>query len=190
MIDGGEIEEWKLIPGWADYAASNTGLIKRLHTDRNGHKKIVNRILTGAISKSGYMWVTLSCDGYRKMLRVNRVICQTFHGSPPTSKHHAAHQDGDRLNNNSNNLRWATGVENELDKRKHGTATIGDKHWSITNPEKRSRGVNHGRAKLNDDAVRKIRADTRYQRAIAADFGVTQRVIWMVKKGLIWGHVV
>lgn len=190
MTSDGAEEEWRVIADWPDYAANAAGAIKRLHTDRNGHTKIINRILKGAISPSGYRWVTLSCDGHKKMLRVNRVICATFNGAPPTPRHHAAHDDGNRLNNRSSNLRWATGVENEHDKRGHGTALVGNRHWSVTQPEKQCRGINHGRAKLTEDDVRRIRIDTRYQRDIAADFGVTQKAIWSLKKGITWGHVI
>lgn len=47
----------------------------------------------------------------------------------------------------------------------------------------------HNRPSLLARLRARISPDTRSQREIAADFGVTQRVIWSVKNGLTWGHV-
>lgn len=55
---------------------------------------------------------------------------------------------------------------------------------------KRAKGINTGLAKLTDDAVRSIRADSRPQREIARDYGVSQPLIGMVKRGEIWRHVI
>ena len=38
----------------------------------------------------------------------------------PSATHKVAHKDGDGFHNHKDNLRWATGKENEDDKRKHG----------------------------------------------------------------------
>lgn len=53
----------------------------------------------------------------------------TFCGPPPTPKHHAAHHDGIKSNNNWENIRWKTKAENELDKIRHGTIPKADWHF-------------------------------------------------------------
>lgn len=182
------IEEWRIIPSFPDYAASSLGQIKRIRVDALGHK-LTNRPLKWSISKSGYAKITL-CRGAKPYnARVNRAVCEAFQGAAPSPRHHAAHNDGNRLNNRAENLRWAEGAENERDKLAHGTAMAGDRHWSKSRPERRARGIGHGRAKLTDCAVRLIRADSRKQREIAADHGVSQRVVWMIKTGKTWRHV-
>lgn len=53
-------------------------------------------------------------------------------------------------------------------------------------------GVSHGKSKLNDDIVRRIRvmaSGGMTQRAIAAVFGVWQATIRDVLNGRTWGHV-
>jgi len=182
------MEEWRVIVDFPDYAVSNLGQIKRVNLDHRNHK-LTGAPLKWAISKSGYAAVTLCRDRKPYAVRVNRVVCAAFHGLPPSPDCHAAHNDGNRLNNCSSNLRWATGVENAADKVAHGTDTSGDRHWSRRKPECRPRGIGHGRARLNDDAVRAIRSDNRSQRAIAKYHGVSQRTIWMIKDNMIWSHV-
>ena len=181
-------DEWRTIPEFPDYAASRDGQIKRVHVDARCHR-LTGKPLVQSVSKAGYAQVTLCDNGVRKSRRVNRVVCAAFHDPAPTDRHHAAHNDGDRLNNCSSNLRWAIGVENSADKVAHGTDTSGDRHWSRRKPECRPRGIGHGRARLNDDAVRAIRSDNRSQRAIAKYHGVSQRTIWMIKANMIWSHV-
>lgn len=46
--------------------------------------------------------------------------------------------------------------------------------------------ANHGRAKLTEQQVAAIRADTRYQYVIAADYGVCQGQISRIKRGAQW----
>jgi hypothetical protein len=187
-MTGDDMEEWRVISDFPSYSVSSLGQVKRIKTDARGHR-VTGIPLKPSPSTSGYLFVSL-CDGKgRKSVRINRLVCRAFHGEPPTSKHHAAHNNGHNHDNNKDNLRWATGVENEADKRIHGTARIGDRHWSKSMPERRSKGERHGRAKLTDADIPKIRADTRFQRAIAKSYGVSQRAIWMIKTGKTWRHV-
>ncbi len=55
----------------------------------------------------------------------------------------------------------------------------------------KSKGVNRTFAKLNDERVREIRAAARdtSQTMLAAQFGVSQGLIWKVINGKAWGHV-
>ena len=48
------------------------------------------------------------------------LVVLAFLGPPPFPGAHAAHFDGDKLNNRLSNLRWASPAENEADKRRHG----------------------------------------------------------------------
>lgn len=50
-------------------------------------------------------------------------------------------------------------------------------------------GVRHPSAKLKDADIPKIRADTRPQKKIAADYGVSQSKISHIKTGKNWKHI-
>jgi hypothetical protein len=181
-------EEWRPVAAWPDYVVSDRGQVMRIHQDARGHR-LTGRPLKAALSATGYLGVTLCHLGTRKNVRINRIVCEAFHGPPPSDRHHAAHNDGISQNNAAANLRWALPVANEADKLAHGTACIGERHWSKSMPERRARGEGHGRTILTADDVRAIRADDRFQRAIAKDFGVSQRTVWNIKAGKVWGHV-
>lgn len=180
--------EWRTIADFPDYQVSDEGEIVRVVPDALNHK-LTGKPLKQAVSKAGYAHLTLCNAGLAKNARVNRIVCAAFHGPAPSPDHHAAHNDGNRLNNRADNLRWVEGKENEQDKRAHGTAAIGDRHWSKLRPESLPRGTSHGLAKLTEADVRAIRADPRQQREIARAFGVTQRTIWSTKNGNTWSHV-
>lgn len=164
------------------------GEIVRVRQDARGHQ-LTGQPLIAAPNGRGYLSLSLCRDARAFNRRVNRVVCEAFHGPAPSKRHHAAHENGDSLDNRASNLSWKLPVENASDKLRHGTARLGDQHWSKSMPERRARGEGHGLAKLNADAVRAIREDTRAQRVVAAEYGVNQRSIWAIKAGKTWGHV-
>lgn len=52
-----------------------------------------------------------------------------------------------------------------------------------------SKGEQNGRVKLTEEQVRKIRQDERLQKEIAAEYGVNQTLISMIKRRVNWSHV-
>jgi hypothetical protein len=177
-----------VIPSFPDYAATEAGEIVRVVPDQRNHA-LSGQPLAATPNHAGYPELTLCRDGKPYNVRVNRAICEAFHGCPPTAEYHAAHLNGNRSDNSPANLAWKMPVANEADKVGHGTSLRGDRHWSRRKPECRAVGEGHGRSKLTADAVRAIRDDRRAQREIAADHGVSQRAVWMIKQGKTWGHV-
>lgn len=63
------------------------------------------------------------------------------------------------------------------------------RHPSWTRPECLSRGVNHGKSKLTDEAVRDIRSSPRRTRLLMAKYGVSKSTIKSVRRGETWRHV-
>lgn len=51
------------------------------------------------------------------------------------------------------------------------------------------KGEMHGNAKLTDDAVRSIRADSRKHKEIANDYGVTRANVSYIKRRTAWKHI-
>lgn len=54
---------------------------------------------------------------------------------------------------------------------------------------RQAKGEGHGNAKLTEDAVRFIRAETMSQRALARKFNVTQAAVSAVQRRLLWQHI-
>lgn len=102
----------------------------------------------------------------------HRAVCERAVGPAPSEEHQAAHSCGNRLCCNPKHLRWATRSENMADKLIHDTHT---------------RGERSPQTKLTREDVIAIRADARVLREIAADFGVSQQHVWLIKAGRKWG---
>lgn len=64
------------------------------------------------IDKNGYKMVILQVCGKPKMIGVHRLVCDAFHGAPPSPKYQPDHINGDRADNRPINLEWVTPKEN------------------------------------------------------------------------------
>ena len=165
------VEEWKPAAGFPDYEVSSFGRVRRLTTRTS---TTAGRILKPALHYRGYLQHGLALERKTKTVRLNRLICATFHGPAPSPQHEAAHEDGNPLNNCAANLRWSTKIENEQDKNSHGT---------------RRRGMRVSWAKLTDARVREIRRSQESATALAKRFGVSDTLIRFVRRGRNWTHV-
>ncbi len=106
------MEIWKDIEGYeGKYQISNFGNVKSLET-WTGDKYIKReKILKNVVYGNGYYYVCLSKKGEVKKHKVNRLVAQAFIPNPE-NKPFTNHIDGDKLNNNVNNLEWCTQSEN------------------------------------------------------------------------------
>lgn len=89
------------------------------HIDHDGEECLIWPF-TRNNGETGYGQVKY--DG--KIRRVHRVMCQIRHGEPPTPDHEAAHECGNGMQGcvNPKHLVWKTRSENQLDRKRHGTA--------------------------------------------------------------------
>ena len=119
-------EVWRDIPSLMGlYQASSMGRIRSLPRNTTS-----GRILQTSKNRQGYRSVTPCSEGVTKTRLISRLVCEAFHGPKPADKDLVAHSNGDHTDDRSENLRWATYVENEEDKRKHGRAATGEKNPS------------------------------------------------------------
>lgn len=125
----------------------------------------------------GYLRCRLTRDGKQTHKRIHRLVCEAFNG-PPTAEH-CAHNDGDKLNNTPQNLRWATPTANAQDALKHGVLKVG-------------KGEASPRAKLTQaqaQEIRRRRAAGEEGKALATEFGVHPTTISNIFTGRRWPHV-
>ena len=97
------------------YQVSNMGRIKsldRIIMRSNGRQHTCkNKIMSCCISLSGYIIVKLSKNLKYKSHLVHKLELTTFVPNL-LNKRTVNHKDGNKLNNNLNNLEWATDIEN------------------------------------------------------------------------------
>lgn len=77
-----------------------------------------NKILQGSIGESGYKYYRLSKNNTKQMFYAHRLVAQYFLDNP-NNLPIVNHKDGNKLNNNVDNLEWVTEKENIL----HGIKT-------------------------------------------------------------------
>lgn len=103
------MEQWKVIEAAPNYLISNKGQIKSIA--RNGRpERILN---THVRTRDGYEELSL-CLGSRsnvKKYKVHRLVAETFIPNPD-NKLEVNHKDGNKSNNNLDNLEWVTRSEN------------------------------------------------------------------------------
>ena len=112
-------EVWKDIEGYEGlYQVSNFGNIKSLarivHSEKRSDYKIKEKVLKQSDTTTGYKKVELHKDNEkRKSFKVHRLVAQAFIPNPE-NKREVNHIDGNKHNNNANNLEWVTSSENKL----------------------------------------------------------------------------
>lgn len=170
-----DIEIWRPVPHYEGYySASNTGKI------RSEDRVISNRfyeskLLTPGIDSYGYEIVTL-CKNSRKTRTVHQLVLETF-GREKQTKEETNHKDGNKRNNNINNLEWITNEEHHIITYRQGVMPKGEK-------------VNT--SKLTADQVREIRKRSKEgesARGLAREFGVKHSSILKVIKRKSWKHI-
>lgn len=111
-------EIWKQIPGYeGSYDASTHGRIRTAegkisYTERHGARHWQSRIMKGrgdnaVTGKRVGLWLNGKCKDWL----VARLIAITFLGDPP-EKFTVNHKDGNRMNNNIENLEWLSVGDN------------------------------------------------------------------------------
>jgi hypothetical protein len=92
------------------YKSSKYGDKVKLDVGEFGTIKYNGKVLKQHKLQNGYMYCTY-VPGFRGLLPVHRLICFAYDNSKKITKSnrnkwHAAHIDGDRLNNVATNLQW------------------------------------------------------------------------------------
>lgn len=169
------------IPEFPGYAVGKDGSIwSRWTAHRLGYARGAEQVLGSRWKKlrgeprkeDGRLRYTLKHESCRYVRKYgSHFVLIAFVGPCPPGME-ACHNDGNCLNDASDNLRWDTSVANKADMRKHGTQVHGE---------------THPKAKIPDAAIPRIvellAAGATYK-SIAAIHGVTeQRIFQICQKG-------
>lgn len=158
---------WKTVPTVETLECSKSGLC-RLSSNK--------RLLKPSV-KYGYMVIRHYVGGVRKHYHLHRLVAMAFRGLPENSALHAAHYDGDKLNNSANNIYWATAQENISDRERHGRTMRGDNHYARV------------LSSSEIPKIRKLLSAGMPQKDIAKIYGVTKYTISDIKRGKTWNSV-
>ncbi len=154
--------------GFSNYEVSKNGVIRNKKT---------KRVKKQYIGSTGYYMVTFSVKNKSNPKRVHRIIANAFIENND-KKPDINHIDGNKLNNNIENLEWVTHKENMT--HAFGTGLVDNL------------GSKNGMAKLNEVQVIEIKQLLKKglsQYKIAAIFNVSRSTILMIKLEKRWGHI-
>lgn len=122
----------------------------------------------------------------------HRLSYEFHYGPIPPGLHVLHHCDNPRCVNPAH-LFLGTHTDNMRDMKAKGRAATGEQHGSHLHPDRTRRGRRHGLAKLNEEAVRYIRAShplgLHSYSALARKYDVSIRSIEHVIKKTSWKHV-
>ena len=171
-------QTWKDIPGFVGkYQVSDLGKVRSIVRTSDGYEQI-GKELKGWVNDSGYQKVDLNSSSLRrKTLSVHRLVAIAFLGDYTEDELEVAHNDGNKLNNKLENLRWTTSKDNSADQLRHGT---------------RNQGEKHGCARLTAKDVTMMRglrglgATLQY---IADLYGISNSHCHRIVSGQAWSHI-
>lgn len=132
------------------------------------------------VNSRGYYKAGLSIDGKYNCVKIHRLVAEAFIDKI-AGKEHVNHIDGNKLNNNVNNLEWCTHKENV--------------HHAIKNnlfkpfQNIKREGENNGNSKLNNEQVLAIVKDNRLHKEIAKEYKIDSSHVSTIKNGKYWSSI-
>ena len=168
-------EEWKDIKGFEGaYKISNTGKVLSLPRQGTKHREPMLRALS--LNHDGYVKVRLLYNGRDETHRVHRLVAEAFIPNPD-NKETVNHKDGNKENNNVDNLEWQDRHEQMEHAYEH----------KLKKPMK---GENNPWSKLTAEQVEAIRKE--YIRnskehgtvALGRKYGVNNATIGLIVRGV------
>lgn len=174
-------DEWREIKGMEGiYDVSRDGRVRSrarlVRGSRGGLRPIPARILRPRIIR-GYCYVSLQAAGTVAQVSIHRLVAAAY--LPETGgRRFVNHKDGDKKNNNVENLEWVTTSENNKHAFNAGLRS--------------NAGEANSNSVLTDDQVRDIRRRLDQGEtcaSIARNYSVTDRAISRIKRRKCWRHI-
>lgn len=161
-------ERWLPVPGWEDlYEVSDQGRVRKLGT---------NRILKEFLDNWGYRKVPMSKQGKCKGKLVHLLVAETFIGERKPGMV-VCHGPNGQSDNSLSNIYYSTqSKNNKEDKRRDGTANMGEAHPCSKITETIAIEI----IELKGKAL---------QSKVAARFGLSQQQVSAIQTGRKWPHL-
>ena len=114
------IEIWKDVKGYEClYQVSNLGNVRSKNKVGIDGRKIEGKLLKGGMFSNKYKFVCLRKQGENKNCLIHRLVAEAFIPNP-NNYPIVNHKDGNKQNNNVENLEWCTYHENRMHANKLG----------------------------------------------------------------------
>ncbi|MDD5220635.1 MAG: HNH endonuclease signature motif containing protein [Candidatus Bipolaricaulis sp.] len=167
----------KPIPEFPNYYITDDGVVISVKPNNQYSKRPGTLIILKHRNNRGYPTVALSKNNRQYNRRVHRLVMETFVGLRPTGLE-ICHNDGNKLNNKIENLRYDTHKNNMKDRTVQCRGFI-------------PAGALNGQSKLNELQVRIVRRFCALnlmgnQKYIANIFGVHRTTICNIARNLTW----
>ena len=175
-------EEWRGIEFFnKKYEVSNCGNVRSLWFGKIKPIKLQN-------NRHGYLCFTARNGKDKpKTIRVHVAVAEAFLGERPKGLV-INHKDGNKHNNNVQNLEYVTYSENNLHALRTGLRKTADMNKLVV-----KRGEDNYRAKVTEEQVKqflKYHYETGYgYRRVAKHFGVSHSIVKDILSGKNWKHV-
>lgn len=114
------------------YQVSNLGNVRsveRTVARSNYFVVLKSQVLKPAIRTAGYLFVNLSKDSKVKTKNIHRLVADAFLPNPQC-KQEVNHKNGNKTDNNINNLEWCSRSENMI----HSYDVLGNRRFGKDNP--------------------------------------------------------
>ncbi len=164
------MEIWKECHLSDKYSISNLGRV------RNNHTNYIYKLYKG---NTGYYTVNLKLNPKNKNCSVHRLVMLAFKNAECFEKATVNHIDGNKLNNNVNNLEWCTQQENCIHAYNIGLSN--------------NIGENNTTSKLTDKQVLEIRKiyneNIMTQKELSKKYNVSIKNIYFIVNNKLWTHL-
>lgn len=164
---------WSAIQGCPGYEISSDGQVRSLPRQFSRGVKCINvtfpgRVLSSFKAGRGYLQVNL---GRTRREYVHRLVAEAFSGPTPHCDAEVNHIDGNKLNNNADNLEWCSRSENQQHKVRVLQVGVGDAHSN---------------AKITNDQAREIMDSKESSKAISSRFGIAVGIVYKIRRRDRW----
>lgn len=166
------MEIWKKSKIVTNYEVSSLGRIRNLKS-----KRVLKQCL------NTYYQVSITIESKTKNFKIHRLVADAFLLNP-SKKPCVNHKDGNKLNNNVDNLEWCTHRENIIHAIENGLFKFSNSRFNYH--------LGGHNAKLNDTQVKEIRSKLENkikQRDIAKYYNVSENVISTIKHNTRYKNV-
>lgn len=163
------------VPGFPGYCVTPDGVVWSQRTNHRHIFRINWKKLRPRLNRHGYWKLTLYNDNGKASFLVHRLVLMAFVGLKPEGMV-CCHNDGNRQNNNLDNLRWDTIRSNNDDMIKHKSVS----------------GTKNPAAKLTENDVveiRRLHKTGLSYKEISIQYSVTLCAIRFICIRKTWGHI-